>query len=79
MAGALKANWKMTSHVEKMWDVPDDDVVVNYVVMEWTANSTGRTVTLPAIHLLHFRDGKIAKAEIFLQDTKALLDTLEPD
>jgi hypothetical protein len=45
--------------------------------MEWTANATGRTARFPAVELLRFRDGRIAKVEMFLQDTKVILDTLE--
>jgi hypothetical protein len=31
----------------------------------------------PAVELQRFRDGKIASVEMFLQDTQAILDTLD--
>jgi hypothetical protein len=42
-----------------------------------TAKATGKTVTFPAVELLCYRDEKICKVEMFLQDTKVILDTME--
>jgi uncharacterized protein len=60
------------------WDIPEDDLIILYSHMEFTAKATGKTVSFPAIELLYFRDAKICKVEMFLQDTKIILDTLEP-
>jgi ketosteroid isomerase-like protein len=46
------------------------------IVIRWTARATGRTVVLPMIDMIKFRDGKIVEVEVFLQDTGALIDTL---
>lgn len=83
-----KENWlKMNNHmgslwdqkvfVNKMWEVPEEDLIVLYTNMEWTAKATGKTAKFPAIELLYFRDAKICKVELFLWDTKLCLDTLE--
>jgi ketosteroid isomerase-like protein len=47
------------------------------IVIRWSARATGRSVVLPMIDLLRFRDGKVIEVEAFLHDTKALLDTLD--
>ena len=74
----MRSLWQQKVDVKEAWDVPEADLIVLYSEMEWTANATGKTVTFPAVELLHFRDAKIAKVEMFLQDSKVILDTLEP-
>ena len=54
-----------------------ENLVTLRIVIRWTAWATGRSVVLPMIDLITFRDGKIAEIEVFLLDTKAVLDTLE--
>ena len=76
MHGIMRSLWQQKVWVEHTWDVPEDDIIVLYSTMEWTANATGRTARFPAVELLRFRDGRIAKVEMFLQDTKVILDTL---
>jgi ketosteroid isomerase-like protein len=75
----MRSLWHQKVMIEHTWDVPEDDLIVLYSTMEWTAHATGKMARFPAIELLHFRDGLIAKVEMFLQDTKVILDTLEPD
>lgn len=75
----MRSLWVQKVMPQHIWDLPEQDLIVLYSTMEWTANATGRTVTFPAIELLHFRDGLICKVEMFLQDTKVILDTLEKD
>jgi uncharacterized protein len=75
----MRSLWLQKVDVKHVWDVPEDDLIVLYSEMEWTANATGKSVTFPAVELLHFRDAKIAKIEMFLQDSKVILDTLEHD
>lgn len=74
----MRSLWAQKVVPQHTWDLPEDDLIVLYSHMEWTAHSTGKTVSFPAIELLHFRDAKICKVEMFLQDTKIILDTLEP-
>jgi hypothetical protein len=76
MHGIMRSLWQQKVLVEHTWDLPEDDIIVLYSTMEWTANATGRTARFPAVELLRFRDGRIAKVEMFLQDTKVILDTL---
>jgi hypothetical protein len=82
-------NWrKMSEHMDSLWhqeiepvhvwDFPDEDLIVLHSVMTWTAHSTRKSATFPAIELLYFRDGKMSKCEVILQDTKLILDTLDP-
>ena len=78
MHSIMRSHWQQKVWVERIWEVPEDDVIVLYSTMEWTANATGHTVRFPAVELLRFRDGRIARVEMFLQDTKVILDTLEP-
>lgn len=77
MHGIMRSLWQQKVQVEHIWDVPEHDLIILYSNMEWTANATGRTVSFPAVELLHFRDGLIAKVEMFLQDSKVILDTLD--
>jgi ketosteroid isomerase-like protein len=79
MHSRLSENWKMKATIERYWDLPDEDLVFMYVQMEWMAHSTGKVAKMPALEQVRFRDGKISAAEIFVQDTKAVLDTLEAD
>jgi hypothetical protein len=69
----------LTGHSPCLWDLPESDLIILYSEMEWTARATSKTVRFPAIELLRFRDGKVANVEMFLQDTKVILDTLDPD
>lgn len=73
----MRSLWQQKVHIEHLWEVPEDDVILLHTTMEWTAVTTGKTVTFPAIEVLKFRDGKIAGVDMFLQDTKVILDTLE--
>lgn len=74
----MRATWQQKLTVEHAWDVPEHDVVVLYSRMDWTAKETGRSATWPTVQVFHFRDAKICKVEVFHQDTKVILDTLEP-
>lgn len=74
----MRAHWQQKLTVQKVFDIPEDDVVVLYTAMEWTANETGRSASWPTVQVFSFRDAKIWKVEIFHQDTKVILDTLEP-
>lgn len=78
MHGIMRSLWLQKAEVEHIWDIPEHDVIVLYTSMEWTAKETGRTARWPTVQVLTFRDGRVAKVEVFHQDTKVVLDTLEP-
>jgi ketosteroid isomerase-like protein len=72
----MRDTWDQKVEVLHAWDVPDSDVIVVQTDMDWTAKATGKRVRFLAIEVLHFRDSKIAKVEIYLQDTHQILETL---
>ena len=69
--------WDQKLDVQNIWEVPDAGVIILNYMMDWTGKATGRSVRIPAIEVLTFRDGAIAKIEFFPQDAKLILDTLE--
>jgi hypothetical protein len=77
MHQVMRELWEQKVEPVHVWDIPEDDVIVLYTMMDWTAKSTGRRIKFPAVEILHFDDGRLAKVEIFHQDSKAVLDTLE--
>jgi hypothetical protein len=78
MNAVMRSLWNQKVKPLHLWDVPDDDLIILYSEMEWTAKATGKTVTFPAVELLFYTDEKIRKVEMFLRDTQVILDTLEP-
>jgi uncharacterized protein len=52
--------------------------VVNYEEVVWSAVTTGQDVTLETISLYRFRNRRIARIDVFTQDTALLLATLPP-
>ena len=73
----MRSLWHQKVWIDEVMDLPEHDLIVLYSTMEWTAKATGKTVRFPAVEVLRFRDARIAKIEMFLQDTKVILDTLE--
>lgn len=78
MHHTMRELWDQKVEIRHVWDVPEDDVLVLYTDMEWTAKATGRTIRFPVVETLWYRDGLICKIEIFHQDQQAILETLEP-
>lgn len=74
----MRSLWDQKVQTLKVWDHPEDDIIILYSMMDWTAKATGRHIRFPCVEILTFRDGLIAKVEIYHQDAKAVLDTLEP-
>jgi ketosteroid isomerase-like protein len=74
----MRSLWEQKVETVRVWDLPEDDVIVLYSIMDWTAKATGRQIRFPAVEVLTFRDGLICRVEIFHQDAKAVLDTLQP-
>jgi hypothetical protein len=72
----MRLLWEQRIESAEYWQCDDERVALR-IVIAWTAHTTGRRVVLPMIDMLRFRDGKIIEVEVFLQDTKALLDTLD--
>ena len=54
-----------------------DEIVTQLSTQTWTANTTGRTVTVDVLELFQITDGRISEIRVFQQDTYALLETLE--
>jgi hypothetical protein len=77
MNATMRSLWAQQVLPVHVWDVPSDDLVILYSEMEWTAKSTGKRVTFPAVELLYYQNEKICKVEMFLQDSQVILDTLE--
>jgi ketosteroid isomerase-like protein len=78
MHEGIRARWDQRLEINHIWDLPAEDVIVLHSTMDWTAKATGRHVQCPFVSVLHFRDGLIAKVEIFHHDSKAILETLAP-
>jgi ketosteroid isomerase-like protein len=71
----MRLIWDQQIESADYWLCSDDRVALR-IVIRWSAKATGRSVVLPMIDMIKFRGGKIVEVEVFLQDTKALLDTL---
>jgi ketosteroid isomerase-like protein len=71
---------RMAVHWTRRWNWvhrhPCGRFVLNHEEVVWTAVATGREVTLETVSLYRFREGKIARIDVFTQDTAALLATL---
>jgi uncharacterized protein len=72
----MRLLWEQQIVETEYWACGDDRVALR-IVIRWSARATGRSVVLPMIDLITFRQGQIVEVEAFLQDTKALLDTLD--
>ena len=72
----MRALWEQRIEAAEYWLCAEDRVALR-IVIRWTAHATGRSVTLPMIDLMTFRDGRIVEIEVFLHDTAALLATLD--
>jgi len=69
--------WDVSVDDTRLWEVEGDDVVVARYLMTWTSKKTGKSMTQPVLEANHFRDGKVAKMEIFHFDPVGLVSTLE--
>lgn len=78
MNATMRSLWAQKVVPLHVWDVPEDDLIILYSEMEWTARATGKTVSFPAVELLYYTNEKISKVEMFLLDSQIILDTLEP-
>lgn len=71
----MRELWEQQVVDATYWQCAPDRVALR-IVIQWTARSTGKSVTLPMIDLLSFGDGAITRIEAFVFDTAALLGTL---
>lgn len=78
MHETMRTLWHQTLTIEHIWDLPEHDVVILYARHVWTSKATGKSATWPAVQVLTFEDGRIVKMQNFHQDTKLILDTLQP-
>ncbi|HEY8527066.1 MAG TPA: nuclear transport factor 2 family protein [Acidimicrobiales bacterium] len=77
LQATMRELWDQRIEAADYWPCGEDRVTLR-IVIHWTARSTGRSVVLPMIDLLRFRDGRVVEVEAFVHDTQALLATLEP-
>ena len=42
MQGIMREHWQQQVVVDKMWDLPEDDLIILYTTMTWTANDDGQ-------------------------------------
>ena len=71
----MRTLWEQRIESAEYWLCATDRVALR-IVIRWTARATNRSVVLPMIDMIKFRNGKIIEIEVFLQDTRALIDTL---
>jgi hypothetical protein len=73
---------QMERHWTRRWNWvhrhPCREFVVNHEEVVWSAVATGRDVTLETVSLYRFRHRRIARIDVFTQDTALLLETLRP-
>ncbi|MFE6822201.1 nuclear transport factor 2 family protein [Streptomyces sp. NPDC057690] len=74
----MMSHWEQNLDILHIWEDPEADVVILNYMMDWTARSTGRNFRMPAIEVLTFEDGKIAKVEFYPRDAKVMAESLEP-
>jgi ketosteroid isomerase-like protein len=55
----------------------DDRTVVLRMHVSFRARGTGRAIRMPVVEILTLRANRIARSEVFLQDTAGLLATLD--
>lgn len=79
MREMIADRWKVAVRHDHMWDVPEDDAIFLYITQEWTSTETGKTVKFPTLQWISFKDAKMTRLEIFVQDTKKIIDTLDAD
>jgi hypothetical protein len=72
---AMRELWEQRIEATTYWRCAPDLFALR-IVIRWTARATGRAVVLPMVDLIRISRGQITEIEVFLHDTKALVDTL---
>lgn len=71
-------HWEQKLDILHIYEDTDANVIMLNYMMDWTAKNTGKSFRMPAIEVLTFKDGLIAKVEFYPQDAKAMAESLEP-
>jgi hypothetical protein len=79
MRAALAADWALGVTDLHIWDLPAENVIVKYAMMEFTAHRTGRTATIPSVQVIWFENERMKRVEVFMLDSGVLLETLAGD
>ena len=79
MNNLMRSLWSQKVWIDETIDLPERNLLILYSTMEWTGQKTGKSVTIPAVELLYFKEALISRIEMFFQDTHALLALLEPE
>jgi ketosteroid isomerase-like protein len=72
----ITATWSQKMGPIRHWDC--GDIVFANREVEWTARSTGRSVTSSIVETFEFTDGKISRISVYIKDVIGLRDTLDP-
>lgn len=68
--------WDVEIGEQTLWEAEGADLVISRYEMTWTSRDTGRSVTQPVVELNHFREGKLARMEVFMSNPQGLMSTL---
>ena len=68
--------WDVSIDDQQYWEAEDDDIVFSRYVITWTSKQTGQSITQPISEMNYFKDGKIAKMEVFHFNPIGLVETL---
>ena len=77
MRELMAAHWQVGLTDDHVWELPEQDVIIKYSTMQFTAHETGRTVRFPSVQVVWFRDGRMSRVEVFYQDSGVPLSTLD--
>ncbi|MEM8497164.1 MAG: nuclear transport factor 2 family protein [Pseudomonadota bacterium] len=69
--------WDVEIGDQALWEAENEDLVVSRYVMTWTSKATQRSITQPVVELNFFREGKLARMEVYMSDPKGLMATLD--
>ena len=70
--------WDFAIGSQEFWEADSGEVVFSRYELTWTSKATGKSLTQPALEINRFRDGKLAKMEVFLFNPIGLMETLNP-
>lgn len=79
VSNIYRSIWDVSVGSQELWEAQDADLVFSRYEMTWTSKQTGRSVTQPVVELNHFRDGKLARMEVFMSNPQGLMATLDEE
>ena len=71
--------WDVEIGEQELWAARDADIVFSRYEITWTSKQTGRSMTQRIVELNHFRDGKLARMDVYMSDPAGLMATLDGD